>query len=248
MSLFFPFTQPLLNHSLFGEAYPEDFIQNGPLAFLAACSVFFYSSALVTTRETKYFFSHLLSISFYYCCCCCFAVAQLCLTLCNLVHCSMPGFPVLHHLLEFAQTPVHWVGDIIQLVWSTCCPKDSQESFLGSAGKESACNAGDLGSIPGLGRSPGEGKGYPLQYSGLENSMDCIVHGVTKSWTWLSDFHFHFLAPQFERTLQSPGFLRAGFLSGLFIVIFTAPRTELGAEYLLCKYLLNEWKEQWQWG
>ena len=50
----------------------------------------------------------------------------------------------------------------------------------GSAGKESACNVGDLGSIPGLRRSPGEGKGYPLQYSGLENSMDCIVHGVTR--------------------------------------------------------------------
>ena len=50
----------------------------------------------------------------------------------------------------------------------------------GSAGKESACNVGDLGLIPGLGRSPGEGKGYPLQYSGLENSMDYIVHGVTK--------------------------------------------------------------------
>ena len=47
--------------------------------------------------------------------------------------------------------------------------------FLGgSAGKESACNVGDLGSIPRLGRSPGEGKGYPLQYSGLENSMGCI--------------------------------------------------------------------------
>ena len=59
----------------------------------------------------------------------------------------------------------------------------------GSAGKESACNAGDLGSIPGLGRSLGEGKGYPLQYSGLENSMDCIVHGVTKSQTRLRDFH-----------------------------------------------------------
>ena len=59
----------------------------------------------------------------------------------------------------------------------------------GSAGKESAFNAGDLGSIPGLGRSPGEGKGYSLQYSGLENSMDCIVHGVTKSWTQLIDFH-----------------------------------------------------------
>ena len=59
----------------------------------------------------------------------------------------------------------------------------------GTAGKESTCNVGDLGLIPGLGRSPGEGKGYPLQYSGLENSMDCIVHGVTKSWTRLSDFH-----------------------------------------------------------
>ena len=61
----------------------------------------------------------------------------------------------------------------------------------GSAGKESTCNAGDLGLIPGLGRSAGEGNGYPLQYSGLENSMDCIVLGVAKSWTWLSNFHFH---------------------------------------------------------
>ena len=51
----------------------------------------------------------------------------------------------------------------------------------GSAGKESACNAGDLGSIPGLGRFPGEGKGYPLQYSGLENSMDYTVQAVEKS-------------------------------------------------------------------
>ena len=59
----------------------------------------------------------------------------------------------------------------------------------GSAGKESACNAGDLGSIPGLGRSTGEGNGYPLQYSGLGNSMDCIVHGVTESQTQLSNFH-----------------------------------------------------------
>ena len=60
----------------------------------------------------------------------------------------------------------------------------------GSAGKESTCNVGDRGSIPGLGRSPGEGKGYPPQYSGLENSMDSIVHGVAKSWTGLSDFYF----------------------------------------------------------
>ena len=61
----------------------------------------------------------------------------------------------------------------------------------GSAGKESACNAGDLGSILGLGKSPGEGKGYPLQYSGLENSMDYTVHGVTKSRTGPSDFSLH---------------------------------------------------------
>ena len=65
---------------------------------------------------------------------------------------------------------------------------------LSSVGKESTCNAGDTGAIPGLGRSPEGGKGYPLQYSCLENSMECIVHGVTKSWTWLSYFHFHFLS------------------------------------------------------
>ena len=62
-----------------------------------------------------------------------------------------------------------------------------------SVGTESTCNAGDPGSIPGLGRSAGEGKGYPLQYSGLEKSMDCIVHGVAKSQTQLSDFDFHYL-------------------------------------------------------
>ena len=56
--------------------------------------------------------------------------------------------------------------------------------FLGgSAGKESVGNVGDLGSISGLGRSPGEGTGYLLQYSGLEDPMDCIVHGITKRWT-----------------------------------------------------------------
>ena len=58
----------------------------------------------------------------------------------------------------------------------------------GSAGKESACNAGDLGSIPELRRSSGEGKGYLLQYSGLEKSIDCIFHA--KSWSRLRDFHF----------------------------------------------------------
>ena len=62
----------------------------------------------------------------------------------------------------------------------------------GSAGKESVRNEGDLCSIPGLRRSPGEGKCYPLQFSGLENSMDCIIHGLTKNQTQLSDFHFCF--------------------------------------------------------
>ena len=59
----------------------------------------------------------------------------------------------------------------------------------GSDSKESVCNAGDLGSFPGWEDLPGEGNSYPLQYSGLENSMACIVHGVAKSRTQLSDFH-----------------------------------------------------------
>ena len=60
----------------------------------------------------------------------------------------------------------------------------------GSAGEGSTCNVGDVSSMPGLGRSPGEGKGYPLQYSVLGNSMNSIVHGVKKSQTRLSAFHF----------------------------------------------------------
>ena len=63
----------------------------------------------------------------------------------------------------------------------------------GRAGKESTCNAGDLGSIPGLGRLPGEGKGYPQQYSGLENSTDCIIQAVAKSQTQLNDFHLQYI-------------------------------------------------------
>ena len=74
-----------------------------------------------------------------------------------------------------------------------------------SAGKESTCNVENLGSIPGLGRFPEEGKGYTLQYSGLENSTDCVVHGVAKSWTQLSDFHcVSFLAWEIPWT-EEPG-------------------------------------------
>ena len=85
-----------------------------------------------------------------------------------------------------------WVGKI-------CWRRDRQPTpvFLGfpcgSASKESTCNVGDLGSIPGLGKFPGKGKSYPLQYSGLENSMDYLVSGVAKSWTRLSNFHFLFI-------------------------------------------------------
>ena len=69
----------------------------------------------------------------------------------------------------------------------------------GLAGKEYACSMGDLGLIPGLGRSPGEGKGYPFQYSGLENSMD-YVHGFAKSQIQLINLHFHFSKPKAKCT------------------------------------------------
>ena len=82
------------------------------------------------------------------------------------------------------------------LGWEDPLEKGIAPLFLGipcgSAGKEYACNAGDLGSIPGLESFPGEGKGYPLQYSVLDNSMNCVVHWVTKSSTQMSDFHCHF--------------------------------------------------------
>ena len=101
---------------------------------------------------------------------------------------------------------------------------------IGSAGKESACNVGDLGLIPGLGRSPGEGKCYPLQYSGLENSMDWIVHGVTKSRTRLSDFHsFEFrVTMYFFLTLSDFNFHEFQFL----------PQTEKILTHFKGRYLL----------
>ena len=71
-----------------------------------------------------------------------------------------------------------------------CFYKNKLYIPCGSVSKIFPCKAGDLGSIPGLERSLGEGKGYPVQYSGLENSMECIVLGVAKSWTRLSNFHF----------------------------------------------------------
>ena len=82
-------------------------------------------------------------------------------------------------------TPCAVLCLVAQACPTLCDPMDCSPTGFsgGSAGKEYTCNAGYLGSIPGLGRSPGEGKDYPLQYSGLENSIDSIIRGVAKSWT-----------------------------------------------------------------
>ena len=118
-----------------------------------------------------------------------------------------PLLPLKHLLLQVIKflIKIHIIPCVV-LVHLSSCPiwgefwpdLDCASLFpslgfpCGSADKESTCNVGDLGSIPGLGRSPGEGKGYSLQYSGMENSMD-LVHGVSKSQTQLNDFHFSFL-------------------------------------------------------
>ena len=117
---------------------------------------------------------------------------QICVTLETSIKGRLRDFP----LAQLVKNPPAMQEILIQFLhWEDRWRRDRLLTpvFLGfpcsSAGKESSCNAGDLGSVPGLGRSSGEGKGYPLQYSGLENSMDCIVHGVAKSWTRLSDFY-----------------------------------------------------------
>ena len=106
----------------------------------------------------------------------------------SILHCSAFFIVQLSHPYmttgkTIALTRRTFVGKVMSLLFNML----SRLGFpCGSAGKESACNEGDLGSIPGLGRSPREGKGYPLQYSGLENYIGCVVHGVAKSWTQLS--------------------------------------------------------------
>ena len=90
----------------------------------------------------------------------------------------------------------------------------------GSPGKESACNAGDLGSILGFGRSPGEGKGYPFQYSGLEYSMDCIVHGVAEQ-DKTERLSFHFTSKLKSRKQSLDGNLSLSFSFFFFLVFNT---------------------------
>ena len=98
------------------------------------------------------------------------------------------GFGVLRELL----THRAWCAVVHGVAGSPIWLSDWTEVKLTcSVGKDSACNTGDPGSIPGLGRFAEEGIGYPFQYSGLENSMDCIVHAVARSQTRLSYFHFH---------------------------------------------------------
>ena len=93
--------------------------------------------------------------------------------------------------------------------------------------QESTCNVGDLGLIPGLGRSPGEENGYPLQYSGLENSMDCIVHRVAKSRTWLS------YQGMWNLSLYSNLFL--------FITVNFCSLLQTGSELFLFKFILRNY-------
>ena len=121
---------------------------------------------------------------------------QSCPVFCYPIHCSPPGSSVQGilqaRILEWVAMPSSRASSPRGIEPpSLSSPALAGWGFpCGSAGKESTCDAGNLGSILGLGRSPGEGKGYSLQYSGLENSMDYIVPGVTKSRTLLSDFNF----------------------------------------------------------
>ena len=115
----------------------------------------------------------------------CCSVTQSCLNFCDPMDCSMPGFPVPHHLLEFAQVHVHWTGDAIQLSHPLLSSSPSTFQFnvlkytskvvrfpSGLDGKESNCNVGDVGLIPELGRSLGGWHGNPLSNSCLENPID----------------------------------------------------------------------------
>ena len=114
------------------------------------------------------------------------------------LQCGIPGFDPWVGKIPWRRkrlpTPVFWPEEFHGLYspWGQKESDTTEQLSLHFKVKVSASNVGNPGFIPGSGRSPGEGKGYPLQYSGLKNSMDCIVHGVTKSWKRLSDFHFHY--------------------------------------------------------
>ena len=133
---------------------------------------------------------------------CCCSVTQSCLTLCDPMDCSTPGSPVLHYLPEFAQKMYIFHQNLMRVKMSsfsflTCksvikslsfvIPSHFQKGFPDSSvGKESACNAGDPGLIPGSGRSPGEGIGYPLQYSWASFVAQLVKNPpeMQETWVW----------------------------------------------------------------
>ena len=188
----------------------------------------------------------------YFICCCCCSVTKLCPILCYFI-CSLPGSSV--HGISQARI-LEWIaisysiGDLPDtgmkpmspaLVGGFFTTESSQKPILcivmcicqslgfpgGSDGKESACNTGDLGSMPGLGRSPGKGDNSPLHYSCLENSMDRgawqpIAHGVAKSWTQLNDSHFRMSNPisQFIHPPFSPPVTITLFSTSMTVFLF----------------------------
>ena len=130
-------------------------------------------------------------------------VALSCRTLCDPMDCSPPGSSV-HGIF---QARILFCRSIIK-------GKPILSFPCGSAGKESACNVGDLGSIHGLGGSPGEGKGCPLQYSGLEDSIDCIVYGVAElDTTEQLSLHFNLQVNKYMFKNYNFNFLIASFIS-----------------------------------
>ena len=105
--------------------------------------------------------------------------------------------------------------------------------------KNSPANTVDLGSILGSGRSPGEEKGYPLQYSGVENSMDCIDHGVTKSQTQLSDFPFHFQsAPMVLANPVQPLLWTSSFFCGFPFTLLNKTKTSWCRRHFVSRCLV----------
>ena len=113
---------------------------------------------------------------------------QWCPTLYDARDCSLPGSSFHGILISGGQ--VSFTTPQVSGLVNLKCPQVGT-SLAARLVKTPTCNAGDLGSIRKLGSSPGEGKGYPPQHSGLDNSMDCVVHGVAKSRKLLIDFHFH---------------------------------------------------------
>ena len=165
-------------------------------------------------------------------------------------HCQLQALQFLVHLIDLLSILLRCSGftkiqkAVVDRMGSRP-PNNDHDIFrckfvfpCGSVGKESAWDAGDLGLIPSLGRSPGEGKGYPLQYSGLENSMDHIVHGVAKSRTRLSDFFTFKQALDAGKQMEKITFPQTTSLAQV------GPRT-LGLAHHPCRSLHWLQKESW---